>query len=256
VFLAVTLPLVGYAISQHGVPVGRVLVVTLVLALLLGTVAALSLGLSALLSRTTTSGVLAYLTVFALTVGTALTFGLATAMTTEKYTETYTEPCPALAPGQPSPPPEVLQKMLAACGRTQTYDATRSRPDRVWWLLAPNPFVILADAAPQLPPLTAAQRKQRLADEQRGVFRQDARDLDPLGGLGRAVRNLRRPPTRANQGVSSYSSLSPVLAKPRRLPVWPYGLAFDVLLAGVALWLTTRRLSTPSRTLPKGQRVA
>ena len=254
VFLAIALPLVGYAVSQHGVPIGRVLVVTLVLALLLGTVSAFSLALSAVLSRTTTSGVLAYVTVFALTLGTAITFGLATAITTERYTETYTEPCPALEPGQPQPPPEVLQKMRATCGKPQSYESSRSRPDRVWWLLAPNPFVILADAAPQLPPLTAAQRKQRQADEQRGVYVQDARDLDPLGGLGRAVRDLRKPPGQ-DRGYVSYSPLTPRV-KPHRLAIWPYGLAFDVLLAGLALWLTTRRLSTPSRTLPKGQRVA
>ena len=42
---------------------------TLVVALLLGTVIALALCLSALLSRTTTSGVLAYLLVFALASG-------------------------------------------------------------------------------------------------------------------------------------------------------------------------------------------
>jgi hypothetical protein len=72
--------------NQGGVPLGRVIVVTVVLALLLGTVCAISLWLSAVLSRTTTSGVLAYLAVFALTIGTLITFGLVTAVTTETYT--------------------------------------------------------------------------------------------------------------------------------------------------------------------------
>lgn len=260
VFLALTLPLVLYAVTQKGVPVGRVVVVTLVLSLLLGSVCAISLALSALLSRTTTSGVLAYLAVFALTIGTFIMFGLATAITTEKYTETYTPSCPSATDLPPGIPPEERARILAQCQQApQSFRSSRARTDRTWWLLAPNPFVVLADAAPQLPPLTAAQKQQRREDEQRGVYRQDARDIDPLGGLGRAVRSLRKPPSPINRGLGVYSQgqLSNVQRKrDERKPVWPLGLAIDVALAGGALWLTTRRLSTPSRTLPKGQRIA
>lgn len=262
VFLAVTLPLVVYAVTQGGVSLGRVLVVTVVLALLLGTVCAIALALSALLARTTTSGVLAYLAVFALTLGTGITFGLATAITTEKYTETYTNSCPD--PGQlpPDLPQAERDRILANCGQTQSYRASRVRTDRTWWLLAPNPFVVLADAAPQLPPLTAAQERQKREDEQRGIARQDARDIDPLGGLGRAVRSLRTPPAQITDQGAGYEvgSSQPLTSSPHRRherkPVWPLGLAVDVALAAAALWLTTRRLSTPSRNLPRGQRVA
>lgn len=259
VFLALTIPLIGYAVTQGGVRIGRVLVVTVVLALLLGTVCAIALALSALLARTTTSAVLAYLAVFGLTIGTAITFGLATAITTEKYTATYTDACPAPSSLPSDLPQSQRDTILASCGKTQTYQETRSRTDRTWWLLAPNPFVILADAAPQLPPLTAAQRRQRQADEQRGIFRQDARNIDPLGGLGRAVRSLRKPPTPTVRSVGSYSQETLTTQRPtreQRRPVWPWGLAADVLLAGLSLWVTARRLATPSRTLPKGQRVA
>jgi ABC-type transport system involved in multi-copper enzyme maturation permease subunit len=262
VFLALTLPLVVYAVTQKGVPVVRVLVVTVVLALLLGTVCAISLALSAVLARTTTSGVMAYLAVFALTVGTGIAFGLGTAVTTEKYTETFTPSCAQPAP-PPGFPPPTLDPAQPQCTETpQSFQATRARTDRTWWLLAPNPFVILADAAPQLPPLTEAQKQKRRDDEQRGVFRQDARDLDPLGGLGRAVRGLRKPPDSIESadgstsfGIVSDQPLAATVARERK-PVWPLGLAVDVALAAGALWLTTRRLSTPSRKLPKGQRVA
>jgi ABC-type transport system involved in multi-copper enzyme maturation permease subunit len=253
VFLALSLPLVGYAVTQQGVPVTRVLVVTLVLALLLGTICAVSLALSSLLSRTTTSGVLAYVAVFALTIGTLITFGLTTAMTTERYTETYDNACPSLPPGTSQ---EQRDAILANCGTPQTYEASRARTDRTWWLLAPNPFVILADAAPQLPPLTAEQRQQRLADAARGIHRQDARDLDPLGGLGRAVRDLRKPEDQRNVSQQVVTDRPDLVQVPERQPVWPWGLGFDVLLAAGALWVTIRRLHTPSRTLPKGQRVA
>jgi ABC-type transport system involved in multi-copper enzyme maturation permease subunit len=257
VFLALTLPLVVYAITQGGVPVGRVVVVTVVLALLLGTVCALSLALSALLARTTTSGVLAYLAVFALTVGTGILFGLATAMTTEKYTETYTPTCPTISDLPTDLPAEEKQRILAQCQQgPQSFEATRARTDRTWWLLAPNPFVILADSAPQLPPLTQAEQQRR---DNGGNVGTDARDIDPLGGIGRGVRGLRNPPAPTSRVVGSFGpGQTSVGLQPSegRKPVWPYGLAFDVLLALGALVLTTRRLHTPTRTLPKGQRVA
>jgi ABC-type transport system involved in multi-copper enzyme maturation permease subunit len=226
VFLGLTLPLVGYCMVLRGVPLTRVVVVTLVVALLLGSVVAIALCLSSLLTRTSTSGVLAYLLVFALTVGTLIAFGLATALTTEKTTQTVTGLCP---PGE----------AFEGCGEAQTYETTRARTDRVWWLLAPNPFVVLADAAPQLPPETSAERARRDALEQQGVHTTNLRDSDPLGALGRSVRDLRNAP-----GDDS------------RRPVWPYGLAFDVALGGGALWLTARQLRTPTRDLPRGQRVA
>jgi hypothetical protein len=77
------------------------------------------------------------------------------------------------------------------------------------------------------------------------------------------VRDLRKTPEPVasigyGNGSVSYglsSTLTPD-APPERKPVWPWGLAFDVLVAVGALWLTTRRLVTPTRRLPKGQRVA
>ena len=250
VFLALTAPLVGYAMTQDGVPVGRVVVVTVVLALLLGTVCALSLFLSSVLSRTTTSGVLAYLLVFALTIGTLIVFGLATAVTAERFTVTFEVPCPSeveppVRPGEPFPPAPVPAQpgQFEVCG-TDTYESSRSRMDRTWWLLSPNPFVVLADAAPRLP-------EQEPGSVSTGVR---AADLDPLGQIGREVRGLRRIP----MPVDEQGMVAPEPDDVEQVPpaVWPTGLAVNVLLGGGALLLTARRLRTPTRTLPKGQRVA
>ncbi len=235
VFLALTLPFVLYAMTQNGVPLLRVVVVLSVVALLLGAVCAISLWLSAVLSRTTTSGVLAYLVVFGLTVGTLIAFGLATATTSESYTETYEVTCP------PDLPPD------SGCVEgTQTYPTSRVRTDRTWWLLAPNPFVVLADAAPALP-----DEEPVFAPGSDVVIGQRAQDVDPLGQLGQTVRDLRRPPV-------PISSDGVLVEQPEQdgAPVWPFGLAVDVLLGVAALVLTVRRLRTPTRTLPKGQRVA
>jgi ABC-2 type transport system permease protein len=241
VFLALTAPLVGYAMTQSGVPVGRVVVVTLVLALLLGTVCSVSLALSAVLSRTTTSGVLAYLTVFALTVGTVIVFGLATAVTAERYTEDPRRFCPTVADLQGVPLAE-REQVVRDCLAQPPFETTRSRTDRTWWLLAPNPFVVLADAAPQLPRLP-----ERYTDD----IGPRAADLDPLGQLGRQVRDLRREPG----PLEPTAVLEPGRAEEPG-PVWPTGLAVNVLLGAGALVLTARRLRTPTRDLPRGQRVA
>ncbi len=39
-------------------------------------------------------------------------------------------------------------------------------------------------------------------------------------------------------------------------PVWPYGLAFDLLLGAGGVALATRRLHTPYAKLPRAVRVA
>jgi ABC-type transport system involved in multi-copper enzyme maturation permease subunit len=261
VFLACSLPMVLYAMTLGGVPFWRVVVVTAVVSLLLGTVIALSLCLSALLSRTTTSGVLAYLLVFGLCVGTLISFGLAAALAQDTVTRTEpaycrdaegtylpaptASPVPGLAPGGPT----------RECQPATTYQVGTTRTDRVWWLLAPNPFVILADSAPQLPPLTAEERREKQQREARGDYRSDLRDADPLGAIGTEVRKLRLHPN--ERDGYTYNQLASDSSQPsRRRPVWPYGLAFDVLLGAGAVWLTTRKLTTPTRELPQGQRVA
>lgn len=241
VFLALTFPLVAYAMTQSGVPLGRVIVVTIVLALLLGTVCAISLWLSSVLSRTTTSGVLAYLAVFALTIGTLIVFGLVTAVTTETHTETVEASCPPVPFGAEQ----------HCFGGEQTYTSTRARTDRTWWLLAPNPFVVLADAAPQLPD----EPPDGEGEGDGGGVR--ARDLDPLGQIGRVARDLRAAPLGGNMvTIEGGGAFGGEVPQDEPAPVWPTGLAINVALGAGALLLTTRRLRTPTRTLPKGQRVA
>jgi hypothetical protein len=129
-----------------------------------------------------------------------------------------------------------------------SYETTRARTDRTWWLLAPNPFVVLADAAPQIP--DDVEPDDGSLEDRVGVR---ARDLDPLGQIGRQVRDLRKPPEPSDVGGGFVEVEE---REDERDPVWPLGLGVNVLLGGLALWLTSRRLRTPTRNLPKGQRVA
>lgn len=238
VFLALTAPLVAWTMIEGGVPFGRVVVTTLVMALLLGTVCAIAEALSSLLARSTTSAVLSYVVVFALTVGTLIAFGLALSMTSEEVTRTFAVPVAPLEPGQPFPTSGPEPPL-----REETYTSVEPQPEKVWWLLAPNPFVVLADAAPTQP-----ERRNPITGYPQ------AQPLDPLGEIGRSVRDMRDP----TEDEFGPSALAPGQdeQRPAPGPVWPFGLVFNVVLGAVAIVVTTLRLRTPTRTLPRGIRVA
>ncbi len=227
VFLAVTLPLALWCYAEGGLSVARIAGVYAVTGLLLGVVCALALALSALLARSTTSGVLAYLTVFLLAAGTAILFGLVTATT--QQTVRVSSGCPPDSAGcQP-----------------YEYETTVARPDRTWWLLAPNPFAVLADSAPAGP-----TQKYTLPN---GEVREEAIDVDILGSLSRSLHQIRATPVRE---TTEYGTRFAVPDGVTGGPVWPVGLGIDLALAGLALWVTTIRLRTPTTRLARGQRVA
>jgi hypothetical protein len=123
-------------------------------------------------------------------------------------------------------------------GTESTYSAQRQ--DLVWWVLAPNPFVVVADAAPPVSSRGVADGVESSVD-----------DYDVLSAIGRGVRQLRQPPSGR---ASALNPLDP--ASPANLPVWPYGLAFDILLGVGAVAITAKRLHTPTRKLPPATRIA
>jgi ABC-2 type transport system permease protein len=86
VFLVASVPLVVWCLLEGGLSVGRAVVCLGVMAVLLGALAAVAQCLSALLSRSTTSAVLSYLVVFALSIGTLVAFGIGAALTTTTET--------------------------------------------------------------------------------------------------------------------------------------------------------------------------
>lgn len=208
VALALSIPFAGYAMAQGGITLARVGAVYGVVALLIGTVCAVAQALSALLARSITSALLSYVVTATLAVGTLIAFVLGLQLTQERV---------------------VSQNF----GTSYTY--YEPRPERVWWLLAPNPFVIVADAAPRVPPRVVRS----------GGFTY-VENYDPLSAIGNQVRRLRAPSQWFTYGQTP----------PEERPVWPYGLAFSVLLGAGSLVITTVRLRTPTDRLPRGVRVA
>jgi ABC-2 type transport system permease protein len=217
--LGLTLPFVLWSVVEGGVGIGKVLVTMLVVALLVGVVCAVSQALSALFHRTVTSSLLSYLAVAMLSLGTLIAFLLGLLVTTGSVEHTYEDPT----------------------GGKHSFTTSDTRPDEVWWLLAPNPFVVLADAVPASKPAVESEGDVVVSGSR-----------DPLNGLRDDVRTTRESPADRD----CFQMGGGDCKRPKPGPVWPWGLAFDVGLGALALWVTVRQLETPATKLARGVRVA
>ncbi|CAN5394779.1 ABC transporter permease subunit [soil metagenome] len=235
-FLVVSVPFIGIAVGLGGTPVLAMFVCLGVLALLLAAVCAIGLGFSALTSRTSGSAVLTYIAVASLSALSPIVFGLTYFTTTHDETvRVWTVPGSGWNGNADTPP---------ACEWAEQVQAV-SHTERTWWLLAINPFVIVADAAPQ-----PSSETYRMVS------------ADPLGSIRNGVRSLRAGPAYEVDQCWSQQSQSSDYVSPVTKPdvdttaVWPWGLGANLLLGASGVWLAVRRLRIPQRTLPRGTRVA
>lgn len=206
VFLLATLPLILWCYLEGGVGIGRVLATYLILALVCAVLIAVGLTASTLVRRPALSAVISYGVVFALTLGTLIVFGLSLLS---------------------APQEEVRVNVPSRRGRDFT--TTQQVIGWRWVLLAPNPFVVLADAAPR-------SEERRLPD--------------PLSSIREGVRSIRRPPS-----IDGFGGFAEV-EEEEPPAVWPTGMLIEVALAAAAGYLTVSRLRIPARRLAPGQRVA
>lgn len=226
-FLAISLPfLIWGAVLSRVDPLGAVLVVV-VLALLLGVVCAIGLGFSSLTTRPAGSSVLTYVAVVSLTVLSLVVFLVSIpAVTAREQVEVLAVPTDA----------------NAEC-EWITVEREVLHTERTWWLLAINPFVVLADASPtprtanswDYGPLTAIQEGVRFVRAGAGG---DSRDQCWSGNYPAGF-----DPGAADGAISD-------------APVWPWGLGANLLLGAGGLWVAIRRLAVPYTTLAPGTRVA
>ena len=223
-FLVISVPFFLWSFAAGGVRVTAVLSTLVLVALILAVVSAISVGFSALVSKPTGSTVLAYLAVAALTFGTLIVFSLTLIPMTETQHSSVLQ-----ASEWDSTTGEVI-----AC-EVQYSQEQVMHTERTWWLLAMNPYVVVADAAPG-----------------REAF---ALSLDPLSAIREGVRMARNG---ANEPSSSCpASISGVEDRePSTAPMWPLGLAINLLLGAGAIVLSVRRLRIPQRTMARGTRVA
>lgn len=244
VFALVAVPFLVIASFAGGVRPATVIVSLVVLVLETGVVAAIGVALSGILARPLFSVATTYLVVAALAVGTPIVFGLTgTAFTSEgtysyrwaEYDERTGQMICTDGSAECYERPELM-----VCGDWETDSWSVPRFDRVWWLLAPNPFVVLADATP--------------VEYRRGE------PVDLFGYLKVGVRMTQQTP----ELETRYDECDPEESVPRSseeivastAPSWFVGLALQVALAGALLWRAGVRTRTPARTLPPGTRIA
>ncbi len=243
-FLVAAVPFLVFAVVLGQVPAATIAISTLVLALELGVIAAIGVGLSGVLTRPLFSVTVTYLVVAALSLGTLIAFGLGGAAMQSTVTQTYTGVDWNRLDENGVP----LDDGPVPCLPTETYEYQTPRFDHVWGFLAANPYVVVADAAP-------------------GSFDANGNPRDLFGWIAVGVRSAQHPPELSSvvddcaTWTPQGASVQPDYETPQEIydssvPSWFVGLAIHVLLAAGAVLWAWRRTDVPAKRLPVGSRVA
>jgi len=264
-FLLAASPFLVWAWIAGGIEIGRMLLAVAVLTFVLAVICAVGLMFSTLTARTISSAVMTYLTVAALTFGTVIAFLISMPiLSTHENVRVRTIPETWYQEHQPTSPDDksFLEPTAADCvyvNREQSVLHT----ERTWWLLALNPFVVVADAAPSRKPVNflGFEPLQLISDGAR-----TARMGVPAESLNQcwpeqAVASLELPPGEGGGDVAAQQQFQAQGQLEReRLnkvhAVWPYGFVFLGVLGAASTWVAVRRLRTPIRRLPRGTRIA
>jgi ABC-type transport system involved in multi-copper enzyme maturation permease subunit len=236
-FLVVSLPFYVIALLMGGVPVWTLPRVLLLTALLLAAVCGIGLGWSARAARPAGSTVLTFVTVAALTVFSPVFFGLTYPfLSSTQEVQVYGVPDEYWASLDDedlasSTPPDPTCELFTA-------QRTVAHTEATWWLLAINPFVIVADGA--LP----------------GTSDGTASVVDEVRETTQGLRATRLgAPAVLDECWTEDRDGAPA-ERDAAGPIWPYGLAANLLLGALGFVTAVRRLRIPQRTLPRGTRVA
>lgn len=238
-FLAVSVPFVVWAFATGGTALVGLVTTVLLLAVVLAVVCAIGLGFSALTARTAGSSVLTYVAIAGLTVVSLIVFALSLPLVSgEERVQVRTEVWPGgdITFDENGRPSEEIACELREEERYVTHT------ERTWWLLAVNPFVVVADA---LPPATGSTQ---IADPMTGI-RYGVRTArlgtqEPLNECWSQWQDWRERERESRERADALGA------------VWPWGLAFNLLLGAAGVLLAVRRLTIPQATLPRGTRVA
>ncbi|MDO5064414.1 MAG: ABC transporter permease subunit [Actinomyces bowdenii] len=239
-FLAVALPFLLVLVAGGGASAWVVLAHLVVLLITLASVCAIGLGLSALTARTSASTVLTYLVVTALVIGTPLAMIIVAPVVRDQ--QEVIVHSRSSSPYLPGSPEDEAEPQCTQSVRTEEIH----RVERIWWLLAPNPFIILSDVSARY-----------------GRAQSEYSPDSLLGTVGEEVDAMRTPePASRTEDYCTYSEFDSVPpedsrgSSPAHLAFWPASLLFLVLLGTGAASAATRRLAVPAKALPRGIRLA
>ncbi|MBP2436911.1 ABC transporter permease [Microbacterium amylolyticum] len=239
----------------------------LVLIVQVGIIAAIGVGLSAIIARPLFSVAATYLIVMLLTLGTLIAFALGSyAIRSDTVTLTespgsFTDfdsggsalPLCADAPAGAAcvtPRPDVTEGCYAVENLSWS---SAMRSDRVWWMLAMNPYIVLADATPT-------------------TYTDHGSPVDMFGFIKVSVRMAQMPPDLETsdwsdpcdgreppaEGSAWYSEDYPTDKEivEQTVPSWFVGLGIQVLIAAALMLWGAGRTQTPAKKTPPGSRIA
>lgn len=235
-FLAVAVPFLLIAAAFGGANPGVLFTALAVTVLELGVIAAIGVGLSALISRPIFSVVTTYLVVAALSLGTLVAFGLGGLAFPVKVTNTYES-------YSNSAYDDDGKVVNPVCDAPQSDTSSVPSYDKLWGILAANPYVVLADAVP-------------------GRFDAKGNPVDAFAAIKVGVRSVQIPIQRTtvysdcNPSRNTNDSRSPQSVIDQTVPTWTVGLLIHIVLALLALGAAVRAVRTPARRLSKGTRIA
>ena len=263
-FVAAALPWLVVAAVVGRVPPLYVLVGILMILVEFAVVTGIGVAVSAIAGRTLFAVVVTYLLVAALTIGSVVALVLSmqfTSMTVQASQPEHAYPEENLSEEEAaSMSDDDWAAYYAEQQRQfpQAYDNIADRcvgpvldqevPDgrRVAWLVAPNPFVVVADASPWI---------VRPGGSSAG----SAPEAGPLNWLSAVYRQAQRDPRASVECLDGeLRGIDPNVMPTREetWPMWPLGLAMQGALTAGLLWWGHRRLDTPAGQLAAGTRVA
>ncbi len=208
------------------------------LAVELAVVCGIGVGISALAGRPLFSIVVTYLVVAALVVGSLISFALGAQLA--QGTVLANSPASRsvlyapVQPNQQGQPIEPAQPGYTCEGPLVEHPAVRT--ERVAWMLALNPYVVVADAIPY-PDRSGT-----------GFY-----TVGMIEGISQGARSALAGPDHTYlcaNGVPQPQYLR------QTTPLWPLGLGLQLLLTGLLMWLGWRSLRTPASRLASGTRIA
>jgi ABC-type transport system involved in multi-copper enzyme maturation permease subunit len=231
-FIVVAIPFIVTATLMGGISPLVFVISIVVLIIEIGVVAGIGVALSGILARPLFSVASTYLVVATLVIGTLIAFALggvsnrSEVVSHSRYGIEYDQ-----------------NGFATECSDWETYTYEVPRFDAVWWMLALNPFVILADATPT-------------------TFGEGGYPVDLFGQIKFGVRSAQTAPDLESRfdecDREAYEQLYPtpeeVIAK--TTPSWFVGLALQLVLVAGLLWWAWARTRTPARSLPPGTRIA
>lgn len=243
-FLVAAVPFILYSFALSEVSALTIVSSLGVLVVDLAVVSAVGVGLSGLLRRPLFSVVVTYLVVALLSIGTLIAFGIAgTAIQSPATSVTRSIDWSQYEGDEVDVDTQTGLPRDAECTIISSYDYHAPRFDYVWWLLAANPYVVMADAAPT-------------------SYDSNDNPVDVFGFIKSGVRGAQQAPDLE----SVYDECDPESwnnqwRTPREniensTPSWFVGLAIHIVLGAALLVGAISATRTPARRLSAGSRIA